>query len=153
MGLFGPSREEREQQQRKQEDTDKLTTAFSRFQVLIDQLRPEWSIIPDYPDNNLILCATCPHGQETLTLQIEWYSCWITDSGDIDHAPHARARFIVQSPTVKMQLLEGSCRRDEHPIVFDWLTDLGQNSAPLVSLRERRLRLKQDLGVQEPIHK
>ena len=147
MGFFKLSREEQERQYKQ----EKRTKAFSKFQSLIQELRPEWSLILG---DSVTLSATCKFGQETLELRIEWGSGSITEVGDLRPGlqGYESVNFIVRSPSVEMFLIGERWNRIDdkdawNQAEFDWLSDYGQNSKPLIELRERRLKLKQGLGL------
>jgi hypothetical protein len=139
MGLFGPSREVRELR-------EKRAKAFAKFQDLIQQLRPEWTLT--FGDS-VALRATCHHAQETLELHIHFSSGSITDSGDL--RPGYSVDFGVRSPSVNQYLLvewwnTGDHKEAWNQSAFDWFADYVQNSPPLIALTERRLKLKRNLG-------
>jgi hypothetical protein len=125
--------------------------ALEKFKRLIEQLRPEWALTVGDP---VTLRATCPYGQETLEFVICWGRGSITDAGDLNagSSGYERVSFSVRSPSVEMSLLSESWNRGDfkeawNQPAFDWLASYGQNSAPLVALRQRRLKLKQGLDL------
>jgi|SRR5271157_6045512 len=138
---------EREEQQLKRDERAK---AFEKFRGLIEQLQPEWAL---RFDDSVTLTATCQYGQETLNFTINYRSGSITDTGDLNPglSGYESVDFSIRSPSVQMFLLmEGWNRVDFayawNQAAFDWLANYGQNSAPLIALRERRLKLKKGLG-------
>jgi hypothetical protein len=64
MGLFGPSREERERRA-------DVADVISKFLSVAKRLRPEWSV--NYSGESLHITAACRRGEEPVDLSITWY--------------------------------------------------------------------------------
>jgi hypothetical protein len=140
MGLFGPSREEREFKETR-------AKTFHKFQSLIEQFHPEWSLTHG---DSVTLHATCTHGQETLEFEINWRRGSITDAGAF--RPGNFVNFSVRSPAVDVFVVGDWWNTGDHSFAWnqtavDWLADYTRNSAPVIELTERKLKLKRSLGL------